>query len=66
MLPSEPIEPARGTDLAQLPEFQLEYYLDDVDGQTTVTICSAESGGHLATEWIATEADNAVSLEDVR
>lgn len=49
--------------LAELPEFQLRYLLDDGDSPNSVTIYSPES---LETTWMTADAETAVCLDDVR
>lgn len=54
------------TVLDDYPVFDAEYYFDDSESPTTVTICTAESRGLLATEWISCRASHAVPIESVR
>lgn len=62
----EPV-PANGMAvLADYPSFELEYYLDDNDAPSTIIVCSTESAGSIATEWITIDIAHAVPVEDVR
>lgn len=60
----EPVEPDAARRLNDHPEFELEYYFDD--RETTITICSADTSGKLATEWITIDASHAVAFEHIR
>lgn len=62
----EPVEPDAARHLGDLPQFEPEYYLDDTDNPTTITICSADTSGKIATEWITIDASHAVAIEHVR
>lgn len=52
--------------LYDYPSFEFEYYFDDHESPTTITICSTESSGKLATEWISIRASHAYPLEAIR
>lgn len=62
----EPIEPGAAHHLGDFPEYEPEYYLDDAENPTTITICSADTSGKIATEWITVDATHAVAIEEVR
>lgn len=62
----EPVQPDGARQLADLPEFEPEYYLDDTENPTTITICSADTSGKIATEWITIDAPHAIAIEHVR
>jgi len=48
------------------PSFDLEYYLDIDESPSRLTICSADSSGSLATEWITIELKHAVPIDTIR
>lgn len=50
----------------QYPEYELEYYLDREESPPTIILCSTESAGQIATEWISCRANYAVSVDAVR
>lgn len=56
----------RDPALQEYPSFEFEYYFDDHESPTTITICSTESSGSLATEWISIRASHAYPLEAIR
>lgn len=56
----------RTSSLEEYPEFDADYYLDDEESPTTVTICSSESPDRLATEWITCEVSHVVPMESIR
>lgn len=58
----EPMALIRG----RLPAFRLEFYYDDQEYPTEVTVCSATDRGTLATHWITIDIDHAVPLDDIR
>lgn len=62
----EPVEPDPARQLNDLPEFEPEYYLDDDENPSTITIYSADTTGRIATEWITIDATHAVAIEHVR
>lgn len=52
--------------LEDYPVYNTEYYLDDTETPSLVTICSSESTDQLATEWISIEAIHAVPMEHIQ
>lgn len=56
----------RSISLDSYPEFDADYYFDDNESPTTVTICSTGSPGELATEWISCEVGHVVPMEAIR
>lgn len=52
--------------LSDYPVFELEYYFDDAEAPTTVTICSTKETGELSSEWLTVSADYAIPVEGVR
>lgn len=66
MTHSEPARPDGNTVFSDPPSFELEYFLDDDEAPTTMTVCSAENPGSIATEWITIDIRQAVPLEQVR
>lgn len=56
----------RTTPLDDYPEYDADYYYDDNESPTTVTICTSESSGELATEWISCDISHIVPMESIR
>lgn len=55
-----------GTLLASYPDFDLSCRFDDADEPDEVTVFAGDTYGETLTEWLSTDADVAVPLEDVR
>lgn len=56
---------AKGDRSAGFPDFDLEYYVDDHDSPTEVTITAVGSADSLATEWITADVADAVPVESI-
>lgn len=52
-------------DLYELPQFELDYLLDNLDEPTEVMVVP-ERGDQDKTRWITMDLDHAVALDDVR
>lgn len=62
---SEVANRKRDRALDEYPEYDLEYYIDDDESPAAMIICSTDSAGHLAAEWIGCEASFAIPMESI-
>ncbi len=65
MKEAEFTQTARDEALDEYPEYDVEYYYDVDETPTTVILCSTDSAGHLATEWLCCEAEHVVPMEAI-
>lgn len=65
-MPSTHARTGSPDDLYELPQFELDYLLDDVEAPTEVMIVPREGEDGDKTRWITMDLDSVVSLDDVR
>lgn len=53
-------------DLHELPQFELDYLVDNVDAPTEVMVVPKEGHDRDKTRWITMDLGSAVPLDDVR
>lgn len=56
----------RVQDASKYPTFDLEYYIDQEASPVEVTVCSTETVGTIATEWITVDLEHAIPVEDIQ
>lgn len=57
---------AAGTELDELPQFELSFLFDDQDAPTEVTIFHPGADERAASRWITIDSRHAVPLDEIQ